>query len=149
MARPGKEQRSLSNFVKKAGLQKGYYLHIMAGGVAFLAILVIYASRLIGELNQVVSSIPDPVLMASLQDRIFLVSTIFFTSFMAFVISTVFYMIVIGQRVGGPIVAICAYIEELKKGNYSAKRTLRKNDELVPILNDLQELAEILKKQAP
>lgn len=141
----GKEQRKLGNYIKTAGLSKGYYLHVFAGGVAFLGILMAYASRLLSEVNAVVANIPDATVSASLQDRIMMVAILFFMSFMAFVTCTVFYMIVLGQRVGGPVVAICAYINELKRGNYDAKRSLRKNDELVPIMLELQDLAKILK----
>ena len=62
-------------------------------------------------------------------------------------LSTVFYIIVLSHRVGGPSVAIIAFINELKKGNYDFHRNLRINDELVPIMTELKELAEILKQK--
>ena len=43
----GMAQRKVANYVKMAGLSKGYYLHVFAGGVAFLGILMAYASRLL------------------------------------------------------------------------------------------------------
>ncbi len=141
----GKDMRKLKNYIKTAGLSRGYYLHIFAGGIAFLGILLAYASRLLSEVNVVIGTIPDANLAAALQDRLFLVAMIFFVSFLAFISTTVFYMIVIGQRIGGPVIAICAFIEELKKGNYEYKRQLRKDDELFPIMEDLQELAQVLK----
>jgi hypothetical protein len=144
----GMEQRKVANYVKMAGLSKGYYLHVFAGGIAFLGILMAYASRLLGEVNSVAANIPDPMVSAILQDRLFLIAVIFFLSFFAFVTSTVFYMIVLGQRVGGPVIAICAYIQELQNGNYNAKRELRKNDELVPIMTELKILAEKLKTKS-
>jgi hypothetical protein len=58
-------------------------------------------------------------------------------------------MIVLGHRVGGPVVAICNYIQALKAGKYDAPRSLRKNDELTSIMQELNELAEILKKKYP
>jgi len=143
-----KHQRKVGNYVKSAGLSKGYYLHILAGGVAFLSIMLAYASHLLSEVNEVVGSIPDPNLSASLQDRLFMVALIFFVSFLAFMSSTVLYMIVLGQRVGGPVVAICRVIEELKKGNYDYQRQLRKNDELVPIMLELQGLARVLREKS-
>ncbi len=143
----GIEQRRIANYVKMAGLSKGYYLHVFAGGVAFLGILLAYASRLLSEVNAAAATISDPVLSATLQDYLFMIALIFFLSFFAFVASTVFYMIVLGQRVGGPVIAICAYIQELQAGNYDVKRELRKNDELVPIMTELKILAETLKKR--
>lgn len=143
----GIEQRRFANYVKMAGLSKGYYLHVFAGGVAFLGILLAYASRLLSEVNAAAANIPDPNVSAMLQDHFFLIALIFFVSFFAFVTSTVFYMIVLGQRVGGPVIAICAYIQELQSGNYDSKRELRKNDELVPIMIELKILAEKLKER--
>ena len=138
-------QRKASNYIKTAGLSKGYYIHIFAGGVAFLGVMLAYASKLLSDVNQVIATIPDASLSATLQDRLFMVAVIFFLSFFAFILATAFYMIVLGQRVGGPVVAICRYIDEIKKGNYDYKRQLRKNDELVPIMLELQDLAAKLK----
>lgn len=143
------DNRKVTNYIKTAGLSKGYYLHIFAAGVAFLGILLAYASKLLSEVNMIVAAIPDASLSGVLQDRIFMIAMLFFVSFLAFVLSAVFYMIVLGQRVGGPIVAICAVIEELKNGNYEPKRNLRKNDELVPIMDSLKELGAVLKEKYP
>lgn len=142
-----KDQRRFKNYLKTAGLSRGYYLHIFAGGVAFLGILMAYSSQLLTEINEGIITIQDPELAAGMHDRLYTVAILFFVSFMAFIASTVFYMIVLGQRVGGPVVAICAYIRELKKGNYGAQRKLRKNDELVPIMMELQDLAKTLQKK--
>lgn len=142
----GKDQRKITNYLKTAGLSKGYYMHVFAGGVAFLGILLVYASKLLNELSVMVANLPDVNLASALQDRLFLIALLFFVSFLAFVSSTVFYMIVLGQRVGGPLVAICAYIQQLQSGKYDPPRPLRKNDELVPIHNELKNLAEILRK---
>jgi nitrogen fixation/metabolism regulation signal transduction histidine kinase len=143
----GQSQRKVKNYIKSAGLSKGYYLHIFAGGVAFLGILLTYASRLLNEINIVVATIPDATMSAEIQDRLFMIAVIFFVSFLAFMASTIFYMIVLGQRVGGPVIALCAVIDELKKGNYDIKRELRKNDELVPVMTSLKELAQVLKEK--
>jgi signal transduction histidine kinase len=141
-----KDQRKIANFLR-TGLSKGYYLHILSGGIAFLGILMLYAVRLLGQMNTVIETIPDPVLSNNLVEHINTIAILFLISFLCFLGGTVFYMIVLGQRVAGPVIAICSYIEELKAGNYSAKRSLRKNDELVPIMQELRELAEILEKK--
>lgn len=56
------------------------------------------------------------------------------------------YAILVSHRVAGPIVAIQAYIEDLKKGNYDSGRKLRPNDELNPVMESLHDLADHLKK---
>lgn len=145
-----KDQRKIANYLKVSGLSRSYYLHIFAGGVAFLGIIMLYVSRLLSEVQDVIQTLPDPQMTATVEDRILAVAILFFVCFFAFMASTVFYMIVLGQRVGGPVVAICAYIQELKAGRYEVKRSLRKNDELQDIMDELRELAAVLKeKKAP
>jgi HAMP domain-containing protein len=143
----GKEQRSIVNFFKTAGLSKNYYISVFAGGVAFVGILMTYASTQLSQVSAMSEYITDPHIAAAFQERLLTVALLFFVSFMFFVVSTVFYMIMMGQRVGGAIIAIVAYIGELKSGNYDAKRELRKNDELGAIMLALRELADSLKNK--
>lgn len=143
-----KDQRKIANYIKMAGLSKGYYLHFFAGGIACIGILMAYSSRLLSEVNVVAGAIPDIAVANMLQDRIFTVAVLFFLSFAGFLACTVFYLVVLGQRVGGPVIAICSYIQELKKGNYDAKRALRKNDELGAIMDELKDLAATLKNSS-
>jgi len=65
--------------------------------------------------------------------------------FVAFAISSFIFALLVSHRIAGPILAITAYIEELKKGNYSYGRNLRPNDELIQIMDGLHELNAILK----
>ncbi|NJL24339.1 MAG: hypothetical protein HC902_03620 [Calothrix sp. SM1_5_4] len=146
MATPKINDQNSANLMKTSRLSKNYVVNIFAAGAAFLAILMYYATKTLSEINFIVMNHPDTSLAAALQDHLYTAAILFFLCFLGFLISTVAYITLLGHRVGGPIVAICAYIRELKKGNYDAKRTLRKNDELVPIMIELQELAQILKK---
>jgi nitrogen fixation/metabolism regulation signal transduction histidine kinase len=144
---PKPNQRKVANIIKTAGLSKGYYINVFAGGAAFLGILMYYASRQLSEVNVALASLPESALSAGLQDRVYTIAILFFVCFLVFLVSTVTYMVVLGHRVGGPIVAIVATIQQMKKGNYEIQRELRKNDELGDIMNELHELAEVLKKK--
>jgi signal transduction histidine kinase len=53
----------------------------------------------------------------------------------------------VSHRIAGPVVAITAFIEELKKGNYDYGRNLRPNDELTLIMDALHDLAPTLKEK--
>jgi hypothetical protein len=142
-----KDQRKIANYFKVAGLSKGYYIYLFAGGVTFIGVLMAFASQLLSEISLYFDSLPDPNMAADLQGRLMMVALLFFASFLVFLTCTVLYMIVLGQRVGGPTVAICKYIKDLQEGNYDAKRELRKNDELVPIMLELKTLAQILREK--
>ncbi|MEQ1876788.1 MAG: HAMP domain-containing protein [Bdellovibrionia bacterium] len=55
--------------------------------------------------------------------------------------------IVLSKNVVGPMRALARHIESLKNGNYDHKTTLRKNDELKPLMNGLNELSDKLKER--
>jgi signal transduction histidine kinase len=144
--RAGRNDRTIKNFLKASGSMRTKSAYWLAGGVAFVGVMVVYASQLLGQVYADVELATSPEIAASIQDRLFFVALVFFGSFVAFLASAVLYLLIIGERVGGPVVAICAYIEELRKGNFDHRRTLRDGDELGPIMDSLQALAETLKK---
>ena len=55
------------------------------------------------------------------------------------------FALVVSHRIAGPQVAIGAYIEALKQGDYDYQRNLRPRDELNDIMDALKALAPILK----
>lgn len=57
------------------------------------------------------------------------------------------YAIVVSHRIAGPALAIRKFISQLKEGDYEGRRPLRPYDELRPIMEDLHELADILKSK--
>ncbi len=70
--------------------------------------------------------------------------TIFMASFAIHVVYACLLMLLVTHRVTGPVVAILDIIKQFSKGNFSYRRPLRNNDELVPIHEQLQELSESL-----
>lgn len=67
--------------------------------------------------------------------------------FVAFIIFSFIFAVIISHRIAGPVVAIKAFIGELKKGNYDYARRLRPHDELRDVMDALHELAPILKEK--
>jgi hypothetical protein len=53
--------------------------------------------------------------------------------------------LMVSHRIADPVVAISAFIEELKKSNYDYGRNLRPGDELTLIMDGLHELRAVLK----
>ncbi|HIG42597.1 MAG: hypothetical protein ABGY96_12715 [bacterium] len=64
--------------------------------------------------------------------------------FVVFIIFSFFFALVVSHRIAGPQVAIKAYIEALKEGDYDYERNLRLKDELSEIMTALKELKPIL-----
>lgn len=141
----GKDQRRLKNYLQNTDLAKGHYLYVFAGAVSFLGVLMIYAAKILRDVNLSLAGLGDLGMAAAIQDRLFLVALLFFASFLTFIFCTAFFMIVIGQRVLGPVRALTSYIRELQNGKYDPPRPLRKNDELVEIHEELAKLAEVLR----
>jgi len=91
----------------------------------------------------------SPMMDFEVQDRVnelmFESVQISFAGFSAFIIFSFIFALVVSHRIAGPVVAIRAYIAELKAGNYDYQRHLRPRDELKEIMEDLHELAPILR----
>ena len=51
------------------------------------------------------------------------------------------------HRIYGPLVSIKRFLNELKRGNFSARVNIRKDDDLQDLVKDLNELAESLDKR--
>ncbi len=81
-------------------------------------------------------------------EQIFQIAQISLLGFVAFAGLSFVFALLVSHRVAGPIVAITAYIRELRKGNYEYDRKLRPNDELTLIMDELHELNEVLKSRA-
>ncbi len=57
--------------------------------------------------------------------------------------------IVYSHRIFGPVVPLRRQIESLRAGNYDVRIRLRRNDEFKDLAEELNKLAEHLKKQTP
>ena len=67
-------------------------------------------------------------------------------SFLIMILGIVVVGVLVTHRIAGPMYAILAFIEDLKRGNYDSQRNLRPYDELSPIMDSLKELAKTIKK---
>lgn len=138
-----KRPRKLRNFLIQPGYQLRFGLYFIVSGMALLGVMIAVIFSKLRTLNDTVSrsGALDIKAQSLLNALIFDITWISLVTFAAFVLIVLVYSIVISHRIVGPTVAICAYIDELKKGNLDAKRTLRKYDELHPIMDSLQDLA--------
>lgn len=142
-----KHPRKLRNYLVTPGFQLRFSLYFIVSGLAVIGVLVAIIFSRLRELSTTISQSGSLSLQAQsqLNDMIFDVTWGSLFVFIGFSLVVLFYSIIISHRIAGPVVAICAYIEDLKKGNYDATRTLRKYDELHPIMDSLQEFAAQLK----
>ena len=144
-----KSPRKIRNFLIQPGYQLKFGLYFVVSGMALLGVMIAVIFYKLKSLSDVVSrsGALDIKAQNMLNDLIFDVTWISLAAFAGFALIVFVYSIVISHRIVGPTVAICAYIEELKKGNFDAKRTLRKYDELHQIMDSLQDFALKLKAE--
>ena len=144
-----KGPRKLRNYLINPKQQLRYSIYFIASGMALTGVMITLIFFKLRDLSQTItkSGALDISVQAKLNGLIFDVTWISLLAFGVFAVIILLYSIVISHRIAGPTVAICAYISELKKGNLDAKRTLRKYDELHPIMDALQELAQTMKSK--
>jgi signal transduction histidine kinase len=119
----------------------------MSAGILIVAALMVLSTRVLNEINAELINNASTELAIYTSGRLQALTYIYLATILVSVLSSAFIMVFIGQRVGGPVVAIRAYIAELRKGNYDYGRKLRDGDELIEILEDLKGLAAELKKK--
>jgi hypothetical protein len=140
-----RNRRRFKNYLIKPRYQIKFAYHLMAAGCAMFGTTMILVMRKLAEIDALLheSQVVDALVRGQISDVYTDINQITLTGFFVYVAFTFIYAMVVSHRVSGPMVSIVAFIDELKKGNYSYKRNLRRRDELAPIMNGLQELAEI------
>lgn len=146
-----KDQRKVSNlFVKSNLIAKYGKLVLVAWGIAILV-------SLLGHwyLNHQITNSILPLLTEAEQIQAqnlfstFLVQTLTVNIliFTGLIWSILAFLTLINHRIFGPIDVLKDFIGHLKNGNYDPpKRSLRSNDELKPLMEELNGLADVLKK---
>lgn len=143
-----KNRRSIWNYMKAAKLSRSYHFHVLMMGIVLSSVLLAFGAQQLNEANMAAAALPESSLSLILQEKVTYLAGLFFAVFMTFVLCTAIYVFVFSQRVGGPIIFLCQYIDELKRGNYGKPRHLRKGDELGAILEKLNELADTLAERS-
>jgi len=139
--------RNLSNYLLTPKFQlKLTYYYIAIGAGIILATLggVFYKMALIQQIiNAQVVGMSNSDLVSEQVLQIALISLL---GFVTFAMASFIFALMVSHRIAGPVVAITAYIDELKKGNLDYGRKLRPNDELTVIMDRLHALNAKLKQ---
>lgn len=141
-------QRYIKNYLLNPRMQLRMTMYFIVFGFAIMGAMTFIFYNQIQRVDDIISSISgmpieQQIELGTILSNLVKICLIFF---LIFLVSAGFYGLLISHRIAGPMYAILAYIEELKKGNYDSKRNLRDYDELQPIMASLKELAAGLKK---
>ncbi len=143
----GKRKASNILLTPKFQLKLTYY-YIGVG----MAIIVATVSGVFFKMMQIRdvmnNSLPtDFSSQTQITDLTFQIAQISMLGFVAFAMASFVFALLVSHRIAGPILAITAYIGEMKKGNYDYGRKLRPNDELSLIMDELHSLNATLKEK--
>lgn len=144
----GASRRKVKNYFYNARLSRRYHVYALAS-LVFIGFFEAYAVRILRDIGHDLSLATNvaPEIQESIYSSLINASLMFFGIFLFHSLLTVVYILIIEEKVGGASVAIMAYLDELKKGNYDYKRNLRDRDELQNIMASLKELSAILKEK--
>ena len=144
-----RSNRKISNFLLTPKFQlKLTYYYIGVGGAIIIATgaTVFYKMTVIRDIMNT-SIVTDFGAQSKISEQMFFIAQISLVGFVAFAIASFIFALLVSHRIAGPVVAITAVIDELKKGNYNYGRKLRPNDELTLIMDNLHELKTVLEDQ--
>ena len=144
-----RSNRKISNFLLTPKFQlKLTYYYIGIGGAIIIATgaTIFYKMTVIRDIMNT-SIVTDFGAQSKISEQMFFIAQISLVGFVAFAIASFIFALLVSHRIAGPVVAITAVIDELKKGNYNYGRKLRPNDELTLIMDNLHELKAVLAGQ--
>lgn len=150
-ASQGRDRRTLlGQLVQPKKQFKFAFFFIGAGMVIltlFIAITLYFVQNTITALE--IAYHLDHDIVVSLSDSLMGMLTVALLVSIIFTVISMLFGLQTTHRFYGPQVSLLRQIDELKKGNFSARVHLRRADELTDIQNGLNELAESLEKKYP
>lgn len=142
-------KRSIRNiFVQPKFLLRLSLYYVGTGGIIFATVgtMVFYKLGIVREL--IASNLRmDLQTQTRINDLTVECVEVSMIGFGVFIFFSFLFAMLVSHRIAGPQIAIRAYIEELKQGNYNYNRNLRERDELTDMMSALQELTSILKER--
>ena len=144
-----RNDRKISNFLLTPKFQLKLTYYYIGVGVAIIiatGATVFYKMTVIRDIMNT-SVVTDFAAQSKISEQMFFIAQTSLVGFVAFAMASFIFALMISHRIAGPILAITAVIDELKKGNYSYGRKLRPYDELTLIMDNLHELKTVLMAQ--
>ncbi|XOV88036.1 MAG: hypothetical protein ACFHX7_24275 [Pseudomonadota bacterium] len=142
-------KRKVKNLVVFPKFQLRLCSYFAISGLAFFAVVMGFAFVKLAEVRNLMNNNPEMDFQVQMQvnDAMFSVIQTTLAGFVLYIIFTSVFALIVSHRIAGPVVAIVAFIDELKRGNYEYRRKLRPRDELNEIMDGLNELGPLLKER--
>ena len=145
------KKRQLKNLLIAPRFQLRLCLYYAASGFLFLSVVVAFALNRLLTVQELMNENTEMNFFVQTQVNDLMLQTIQVSllGFVCYIVFTSIFALLISHRIAGPVVAIRAFIESLKSGNYQISRSLRPSDELQDVMKGLHELAVVLDKKEP
>jgi signal transduction histidine kinase len=142
-------QRKLRNLLITPKFQLKLCAQFVASGLIFFGAIIGYSYRRLTVVNELMAGHPimSHEVQAQINQLMFEIIRFTLGGFVLYILFSSLFALLISHRIAGPVVAIKAFIEQLKLGNYDFQRSLRPNDELTEVMDALKELAPVLKER--
>ncbi|MCB0350254.1 MAG: hypothetical protein KDD38_03665 [Bdellovibrionales bacterium] len=144
-----KQKRELKNFIINWPLQSRITYYFTAMCLGLVGLMMFFMNSHINNVREIIANVSGMAMTSQLEIDIALtqlLSTALGFLLLA-IVGAALYGVIISHRIAGPMYAIIKYIESLKAGKFNEPRTLRPYDELRPIMEALQDLAETMQKK--
>lgn len=131
------------------GAGRVFWGHFAIWVLFALPIVAVYSGHLLYTVMGEVASAQgiDPAVAEHLVHELRSVGFLFLSVIILLCLLGIYFIFFLSVRIYGPQVALLRFIEQLKAGDYSPYRKLRKDDQLKEIWQGLQELAAVLKRR--
>lgn len=145
-----KEKRQIKNFIINPHFQIKFFFYFSSVAILLLVTMFFLMNDAVSNIRLLVTNMEGANFETLAAMDTYLISLLRFSSvfFVIAIFCTLAMSLVMSHRIAGPMKAIVDVVEQLRSGNYKVTRTLRPNDELIPIMDSLQGLAEDLDKKA-
>lgn len=131
------------------GAGRHFWGHFAIWVLFALPLVAVYSGHLLYTVMGEVAGLQgvDAVMTEHLIHELRSVGFLFLSVIILLCLLGIYFIFFLSVRVYGPQVALLRFIDQLKNGDYSPYRNLRKEDQLKEIWQGLQELAAVLKRR--
>lgn len=146
-----KKDRKFKNYLLNPKMQLRITIYFMVLGLAIWGFMLALLHNQTQEVQSILANTSEIAIATQseiseiLGDILKVASAFFLIS----LISAFVYGVIVSHRIAGPMFAATQLTKELRNGNYKARRQIRPYDELSPVIEELNQLAEDLEKRHP
>lgn len=146
---PPPKRRSYWQTLNHTGRTRAFWGRLVVVCLFFLPVVAAFSAQLLWQIMAEISHLhfDDPAMAAHLVGELRSIGFLFLSVIILLCLLSIYFVFFLAVRIFGPQVALLRFIDQIKAGDYTPFRKLRKEDQLKEIWQALQDLASELKRQ--